>query len=153
MDAREFVLTKHLKAHDSELFCKRAGLEGPHCVYRKVTRWDEVPVDGGTLKYSRPSQEFIFALTEDWTLNGKPTEWGIEPVLDRIKHGDLWNRPHLVEDLIGSYERASETKARHLSSQTEDFLKDFRPQFAKAFNDINTSTLEKVDSRRKKNGS
>ena len=153
MDAREWVLTKHLKAHDGELFCRRAGLAGPYCVWRKAVRWESHGMpDGSIIHYSRPSKHFCFALTDDWQFAGKPRDWGIEPVIQKAKRSHYSRADQEFEELLKHNESVQESKNRDLSSKTEDFLKDFRRPFAQAFNHVNTSTLEKIDLRRKRNG-
>lgn len=152
MDAREWVLTKHLRAHDSELYCRRHPGSGVYCVYRKAVRWEDYLWEGGILRFSRPSKNLCFALTDTWQITGKPIDWGIEPVLERAKETHFSRNEERIEELIRSYQRAEESRARQLSNEAECFLTDFRRQFARTFNDINTSTLEKVDRRRQFNG-
>lgn len=152
MDSREWTLTKHLKAHDSELFCKKVALDGPYCVYRKATQWESFEMEGSVVHVSRPSMNLCFALTDTWNFKGKPVDWGIEPVIQRAKETHFSRGDQVMKELINSYEENSKSKDRALKSKTEDFLKDFRGSFAKTFDDVNTSTLEKNDSRRKQDG-
>ncbi len=143
---RHKVLTKHLKAHDRELYCAK---NNNHilCVYRNGYRSEVYDVDGHTIVYNRPSPHYIFALTDTWSTNGKSVDWGIEPILARIKAGDLWNNPKFVEDLIASYELDEKTREKDQRNNIESFLLDFRRQFAKTFSDVNTSTIKKKDRR------
>ncbi len=152
MDAREWVLTKHLKAHDAELFCRKNDRAGVYCVYRRAIRWDTYEWEGSFLRVSRPSRDLCFALTHNWQITGVPVDWGIEPVLERAKETHYSRNAEVTEELIRSYEKSEESRKRHFKSETEAFLLDFRRQFGRTFNDINTSTLAKVDSRRKADG-
>ncbi len=150
MDAREWEMTKHLRAHDKDLICRRSGLDGPYCVLQKSQAWDSYQLgEGATLTYSRPTFNLVFALTDTWTKQGKPRNWGIEPVIQRVKEHRFERHEEQLRELEASYAKAKEASAKDLSNTSEAFLRDFRSQYAKATNDINTSTLEKVDLRRK----
>ena len=92
----------------------------------------------------RPNHFFILALTKDWRFNSEECEWGLLPIQNRLKEIDLWNRD-LASEIIQQEEKFSEIKSRQMRSQTEDFLKEFRRPFARAFNDVNTSTMAKKD--------
>lgn len=152
MDAREWEMTKHLKAHDADLVCRRSGLDGPYCILQKSTTWDSYQFGAASLTYSRPTYNLVFALTDTWTKQGKPRDWGIEPVIQRIKEHRFERHAEQFQELMKADAKAKESSAREQSNKSEAFLRDFRRQFAKATNDINTSTLEKVDLRRKKHG-
>jgi hypothetical protein len=140
-------ITRELKNHDSQLYCDWGGA-GRLCVYRKSTRWESYYLDeDAVLSVARPTPHFIFALTENWSLKGEPKDWGVEPILARLKAIDLWNRD-LAEEIIQNTEKETESLARDRRNNTESFLLDFRKQFAKTFDDVNTSTLAKKDKRR-----
>lgn len=148
---REKSLTQKLKAYDRELLVRR-NEKGILCVYRKSNMFDRFDFRGKKLYVSRSFDQYIMALTDNWNTLGTPVDWGIEPLLCRIKAMDLWANPQISAELITSYEKAEETKKRDLGNNVESFLRDFRRQFAKATNDINTSTLNKLDKRRIPNG-
>ncbi len=135
-----------VKSHDSKLYCNR-NAEGKLCIYRESYRWEHHFIDGVSVHFARPTPHFIMALTHNWHMHGQSVEWGFEPILARLKAMDLHNR-NLAEDLIKNYDKAEVTKQRDASNKNEDFLREFRPQFAKTFADINTSTLKKVDRRK-----
>ena len=140
---REKSLTKKLKAYDRELLVKRHE-SGVLCVYRKSNMFDRMDFNGKKLYVSRAFDQYIMALTDNWSTNGNPVDWGVEPLLCRIKAMDLWANPQISAELINSYQIAEETKKRDHKNNVESFLRDFRSQFAKATNDINTSTLSKT---------
>lgn len=135
-------ITAQVKLRDRELYCER-DKEGKLCVYRKSLRWEIYRLKNGiALQFARPAPHFIFALTHNWAMNGRPVDWGIEPILARLKAIDLWNRD-LASDIIAEEEKTLESAARARTNSTESFLLDFRKQFARTFNDVNTSTLAK----------
>lgn len=57
---------------------------------------------------------------------------------------DLWRDDTFVEKLIAQTEKNKESRDRDRRNSVESFLYEFKSQFQKATNDINTSTLEKV---------
>lgn len=131
---RAETLTKHLKRHDCELFAS-CGPTGVVFVCRNNRGKPHEP-------------HFIFALTDNWSMKGEPRDWGIEPVLNRIKAMDLWRDDSFVENFIKEHDKKTESDDRARRSDMESFLIEFRRQFARATNDINTATMQKIDSRR-----
>lgn len=141
-------ITKTIKHHDALLYCERSK-EGKLCVYRKSNRVESFRLDDekSVLHFVRPAPHFVFALTHDWKLSGQEVDWGLEPIMARLKAIDLWNRD-LAGECIRGEEKRLESLARDRQNNVESFLLDFRRQFQKTFNDVNTSTMEKKDSRR-----
>lgn len=134
MSEKARVMTKHLRRFDSGLFCKKIPKNGAYGVYQKTV--------SGT--------HLILPLTDNWRWEGRPVDWGIEPVLFKLRFGSP--ERDVSDELIKGYQKADESRERDLKRNTADFLGEYRSQFAKATNDVNTSTLEKVDSRRMKHG-
>lgn len=132
------TLTGYLKRYDSELFA----------VCNKPPRIDVYRQNRD--KLSPP--HFIFSLTDTWTASGKPVDWGVEPVIARLRALDLWNSGIGVEHFIEQSEKEKEEELRNFRNNTESFLLDFRRQFAKATDGINTSTLEKLYRKENSHG-
>lgn len=124
-------LDKHLKMHDSLLFVQELK-EGRYDIYRKSQTGSCLP-------------HFIFTVTEDWTVKSRPIEWGIDVVINRIKAHDIWRDDQFIEKLIDNHLQHEESKSRALRNSIESFLYDFRGQFHKATNGINTSNLKKIN--------
>lgn len=120
-------------------------------MYRKGYRLEPYQIGDNVLVDVRSTPHFIFALTDSWKLNGIPCDYGIDPILERIKSIDSWNRL-VAEDLIAGYRKDDEAKDREVDNQNEAFLKDFRREFAKATDGINTASMKKIDKRRLKDG-
>jgi hypothetical protein len=135
---REHRLTKELKKHKSDLICKR-GDDGKLHVYQERGLEDVL----------------VCSLTDDWQTTGEPVEWGLLPILNRLKAHDLASDGgHEFWSWFRDQNRkVDESKERALKNSVESFLMDFRPQFAKATNDVNTANLAKLDKRRIKDGS
>ena len=87
---------------------------------------------------------FIMALTDTWQPTGTPVPWGSEPILNRLRAMDLWRDDTFVERYIADCEKLEKSRERGMRNSIESFLYDFRSQFQKATDSINTSTLNKV---------
>lgn len=146
------VLNKGLRAHDSMLYARRED-NGMVNVYRKGIRWDALEFQGNTLQYVREQPVFVLALTHNWSLTGQPVEWGIEPVISKIKESDFQRTGVLAcDELAKEREKAKELRDRANRNDIAARAYDLRGEFAKATNDINTSSMEKADKRRKYDG-
>lgn len=145
--ARMSKVSQEISHYDRELFCSK--VDGKICIYRKGYRTEVYDIDGETLYSFRPSPHFVFALTHNWKMNGHAVDWGIEPILARLKAMDLWKERTIVDEIIEQSERDSEEKSRDMQNNIESFLIDFRKQFAKTFDHVNVSSLEKKERRRK----
>lgn len=130
---REVRLGQQLRAFDSTLYLNRVGQ-------------DQLQL----MKKSKPADYYILSLTEDWSAKARSVEWGVEPIIARLREIDGHNPDSFVNKMDEMHEKEKQSKDRDLKNKTEDFAKEFRKPFAKAFEGINTSTLEKIDSRRKR---
>jgi hypothetical protein len=130
MDMRVRSLTQHLKAYDANLYAEKRR-DGIICVMRK-----------SGLGLSAP--HFIFPLTDNWKIDGHGVEWGIEVVMNRIKAHDLWRDDTFVERWLADEEKEKASRERAHRNSIEAFLYDFRRQFARATNDINTGSMRKL---------
>ncbi len=141
-------ITKELQKHDSFLY---ADWFRDECIgiYRRSKIYSEPQLlsEGSWIRMARPNPHFVFALTNNWTTTGYRVEWGLEPIMARIKAMDLWNRD-LASELVESYRKDEESTERDGRNNMESFLYEFRDQFAKTFKDVNTSNLKKTDKRR-----
>lgn len=143
-------LTKAVQWHDRELFAQRM-THGRIGIFRQSYRFEHYDFDGMNIIFTKDSPHLIFTLTHNWTANGRPVEWGIEPILARLKAIDLWQNESQVEDMIKGYEKDKESTDRDRDNSIESFLLDFRRQFQKTFNQFNVSGM-KTDNRSKRDG-
>lgn len=140
-------ITEYLKTYDSKLYCA-SSKEGKLCVYRNSTRYESYSLDDDSiLTFARPAPHYIFALTEDWSMKTESVDWGLLPIMDRIRSSDLQQRD-IVGELEKHYEAQEKSNARDRMNKTEDFLHEFRDSFKNTFKDVNTASLEKKDLRR-----
>lgn len=142
-------LTQSLKRFDRRLYCDK-NEEGKLCIYRTSTRWESYFLDdGNVLTVARSAPFFVTALTHNWHINGKSVEWGYLPIVQRLREIDCQSRD-LAEEVIRQQEERDKSRARHERNLLEDGLRERHSKIKKAFSDVNTSTMEKVDRRRRK---
>lgn len=122
-------MERELKSHDSSLFIQESKA-GRFDVYRKSSLGCNPP-------------HFIFSLTDTWQPTGRPVPWGIDIVINRIKAHDIWRDDSFIERWISNHEKEKESEGRAFKNSVESFLYDFRSQFSRATNEINTSLLDK----------
>jgi hypothetical protein len=141
-------ITWEVQKHDPKLYCGESH-NGQLWIFREGYSYREYDVDGVTLHALEPCPYYIMALTDNWSQSGQSVDWGLEPIMARLRSIDGWSRDVYEEDIYQQKERSKEKSERHFANETEAFLKEFRPQFAKAFDGINTSSMDKIDPRRK----
>ena len=136
MDGRAKEVDRLVKGYDKCLFAKRESTGAIH-IYRKLSH---------TRSAATP-YHMVFALTDNWNATGKPREWGLEVIAARLRAVDLWKDHTIVDRIEKDLKDTDESNERTLKNNIESFLKDFRRQFARATNDVNTSSLSKADPR------
>lgn len=146
MDWRVKRLTQELKKHDATLYAVKTNT-GMIQVWRRAEHWAAAELIDGESDHSQPTQ-FITALTDDWKLTGNPVDRGIDPLMWKIQEMDSWSKGSIVDELRKQRERAKEDRKRAQKNENKARAYDMRKEFAQAVNDINTSTIEKVDRRR-----
>ena len=116
-------VTKAVKSYDSKLYCEKSR-EGKLCVYRKSSRIESYDLNGQLIHFVRPAPYFVFALTKDWRLASEPVEWGLVPIVERLRALDLWHRD-LAEESLKSVEAATLSNERAARNSIEGFLHEF----------------------------
>lgn len=127
-------LNRELKNYDGELYVQETQA-GRLDVCRKS-------------KFGMSPPNYIFSLTEDWSARSKPVPWSTDIVMNRIRAHDLWRDDTFVEQWIKQREKEVESQERARKNTIESFLYDFRRQFGRATNEINTSTLSNKENRK-----
>jgi len=146
---RDIRIEQTLKKHDPKLFLSKNGF-GEAQIMRQSTKAVAYEVDGVSLINYESAPHYIISLTEDWTGRTPPCEWGLEAITRKLQEIDGWNSDSLVNKMFEHNEKVDKAKARALQNETEAFVKDWRSDFAKHTSDLLTHSLEKKDSRRKK---
>jgi len=144
--------TRALRRYDRDLFAEK-NRDGVLCVFRLYKRYEPVCVtDDFKFLNLIKAKQFVFALTENWTLLTKPRMWGIDQVLNRIREMDLRANERFFEEMDAAHERADESERRRFKNDTEAFLADNRKQFADAFDSFSgcLHSVSKDEPRKRK---
>ena len=148
MSSRARQITAALKSYDYELYAKE-DYNGVIRIYRKCkemrSEWISYQVPLGVIVRN---DHLVMSLTDTWGSRGQKVDWGILPIMARIKALDLWNSRNLSNEFFEQEEKDEISRERHMRNTTESFLYEFKDQFKKATNDINTSSLNKFDKRK-----
>jgi hypothetical protein len=132
-------ITSYIKRHDPLLFCEKSK-DGKLCIYRKSQRIESYDIDGTIVHFVLPAPYLVLALTDTWNLSGVSKDWGIEPIMNRLRMSDLWTRD-VAKESMESVEKANASKDRAIENHIESYLKDIRKDFAHVTNDIVTGSL------------
>lgn len=149
MKARFKRITSELKKYDRELYCGELP-SGVPAIFRRTVRqevYDLNDEDHSQLTVFKDAPHLVFSLTDNWNVAGAIVDWGIEPILARLKAMDLWQNPKFVESLIDSNEKIQAGQTKDRRNNTESFLYELRDKFKKDWKDINTSNVAKKDKR------
>jgi len=130
MQGRVKDVTRAVKQHDP-------------CLYAQETKPGRIDLYRKNRESLSPPH-YLMSLTHNWQAEGRPVDWGIEPIMHRLRAMDLWRDDNFVEQFVADNEKEEMSRERSRKNNVESFLYDFRKQFQKATNEINTSTLEKV---------
>jgi len=142
-------LNRSLKNYDRELYAEWGLPKGVMGNLMKITDAPLPSIHILRRNQAKPHEpHFIFALTEDWTARSPAREWGIEVVMNRVRAMDLWKDETVLDRFMKDSERIAESEKREQRNSIESFLLEFRKDFARATNHINTSLLPKTDKRR-----
>lgn len=151
MNWRDKRITDVIKSHDPMLFVQTNHF-GTKQILRKNYRFIKYDLDdGSTLLNQVPDHQYIMALTEDWTPKTPNVDWGLLPILKRLREIDGWNSESVKDnDLVKMQEQIDKQKDKALDNKIESFAYEWRDSFKKGFSDINTSNMNKIDKRKLK---
>ena len=148
MDAKLRQISKLLKRYDSDLFPKRF-LDGSMGIMRKRKSYSRYRLQtGSTLWFINYWDDLVIPVTDNWLESGRPVDQGIEPIYWQLLKTDSWRDDGDYDRFCNQRERKKQDRERHWRNEVRALAADCRQDFARATNDINTSTLEKVDRRR-----
>lgn len=128
MDYQLSRLNQVIKSFDRELFAKRVG--------------EQVQIHRKSVQNGDATVHLILALTHNWLAHGKPVEWGLEPILQRLLSMDSWRNDSIYSDMVKDRESAKYWEERERKNNSRAMALDIRKDFAKSTNDINTSTCK-----------
>ena len=148
MIRREQRLNQIVKQYDPYLFIMRGSDEKLY-LHRNVVRWDSYDVDGSVLHCSRLDPVMIMALTDTWTPQGKSVDWGIEPLLMRLKEIDSHRSHEIIDRINMAQELREESAQRKLANNTDSFAREIRTAVKQDFKDYNVSSIANNNRRKK----
>lgn len=125
-------LTQVVRQYDKSLYVKR----NPVAERLEVWRQD-IPRDLFGLALSRrDSDQMVLTITDDWTIKGSPVDWGIEPILWKLKSMDSWRDDSYFDKMVKDRDKVDELKQRRMRNEIRAGAADIRKEIAKATNDI-----------------
>jgi len=145
-------ITRALKRHDRDLFCRYSPAHSCEVVYRTTKRFERVwDAEEFTLSTLKEQYEFVLALTSDWNYSGERRAWGIDQILERVKSMDLAQNERWFEEFEERELALKKSKHRHMENEIEAWAKDSRRAFAKAADDAfgTTVSLDKSEKKRR----
>lgn len=145
---REIRIEQSIRAHDDLLFLNK-NYKGELQIMRKSYRMVPHDLDGKTILVQTPTPHYIMSLTEDWTSKTSPVDWGLEPILRRLKEIDDWGADSSFDRMMKENEHRDNLKKKAFASKTEDVVKEWRKDFKKHTSDILTHSVDKKDPRSK----
>lgn len=150
MNTKLSQIARLLKGYDSDLYPMSA-LDGSLGIMRKKRRWEFFRLsDRAALWFGYDDDQLVLPVTDNWTESGQPVDWGIEPIYWQIQKLDAWRDDGEYERYVKYRQRIKDNKQREHRNEMRALAADCRREFAQATNEINTSTMAKIDKRRAK---
>lgn len=131
MDYRASRLQKELRSYDPQLFVVKAS-NGMLQVWRKP---DSLNLANLYADERPKSAQLILPITDDWTLKGRPVEWGIDPILRKISSMDAWRDDSGYDKFVKRREQAEQERVRVRSNENRARANDLRKDIARVTND------------------
>lgn len=149
MNTKLTQIARLLRRYDSDLRVK-SYLDGALGIVRKRRSFDfyRDHQAGYTLWFARDWEDLVLPITDTWLETGTPVDWGIEPILSKLQQLDGWRDDGDYDRFTRSRERKKQDEIRARRNEFRALAADCRREFAAATNDINTSSLEKLEKRR-----
>ncbi len=133
-------INREIKLYDRQLYAVQS-TTGLIQIMRNNRRWDVYILDGKSLIYGSDSPHLILNLSRDWGHGSDPADWGLEPLVERLRDMDQWRDDSSYDKMVKQRELVDENKKRALKNDMRARALDLRRDFAKATNDINVSNL------------
>jgi hypothetical protein len=149
MDSYQRRVHKLVNEFDKNLVCRR-GPDGVPRVIQQVTDWTLFDLDGTTVAYPVTKDHLVFSLTDNWSGKGKPVEWGLEPIFQKLREISIERRDAQIRELEDEQRKAEELKEKRAMSKFEDIALETRDIYKKTFSDTLLHSVDmKNDVRRK----
>lgn len=135
MDSRVRSVDSLVKRYDGKLLARRDN-KGVIHVYRKRAIADSFRYEDISYVHVFYVDDYVISLTDTWTHEGKPVEWGLEPIWQKFCQMDSWRDDTGFERFCKSREKHEQDKQRQLKNTLRAKAADMRKDFAKATNDL-----------------
>lgn len=135
MDWRVRRINKLLKEYDKQLYCRRDAAGTIH-VYRKAVRFVHFKWRGQKYAHASFYDQYIISLTDNWFHDGKPVDWGLEPIWRKFLQMDSWRDDTGYDRWAKSRDKYHEDQDRMRRNEFRAIAADMRKDFAKATNDF-----------------
>ena len=136
MDSKVEAINRELKRLDEKYFCRRSERGTVYIAKREAFAL-------------RSPYSLCFALTDDFTLKGKPIDFGIVPIIQKIRFGDDPDKAFAEMDRLAEEEENSKRKAA--ASSAHEIADRMHWDARRAWSDINTSCMDKKKEPRNGN--
>ena len=147
---QETRLTGVVKRHDPKLFVNKDDF-GRMNVWRESYELRPYFVNNATVYCLESAPHYIMSLTHDWQMTGKPCEWGVDPLLNRLRAMDTWSATSFVNaEMEDVNAKIDQSKQRDMNNKLEAAAYESHAVFKKTFSDVNVASMNKIDKRRKK---
>lgn len=151
MSHRARRVSDTVRAYDQMLFAKEEIVNGKSIIsiFRKCKEWRKEALSYGVyvdVLFENPYR--VMSLTDTWGIRGNKVDWGLIPIVERLRALDLWNSGPGIQEMFAQHEKEKKSSERKKRNDIESFLYDFHSSFAEATKDINTSNMNKIDKRR-----
>jgi len=145
---RETRIEQTIQAHDHLLFLNK-NYKGELQIMRRSFSMVPHDFDGVTVYVRTPTPHYIMSLTEDWTGRTRSVDWGLEPIIRRLKEIDDWGGESAFDRMLKENERRDALKKKSFASLTEDVAREWRKDFKRHTEDILTHSVDRKDPRSK----
>lgn len=105
--------------------------------------WEAYEFQGVKIVYSKPVLKWATSLTHNWSASGRPVDWGIDHIVNRINSIDREKFYSFYDEMNRKREEDVKLQERARKNEYRAIAADMRRDFAKATNDVNTSTIDK----------
>ncbi len=140
---REHRLTQVVKEYDPKLFVKSDETGKMHLI-RKTTRMERISFNGQSVLCSRPDYQSIFSLTDNWLSSGTAVDWGIEPIMARIREIDSHRSGEILDRINAAADEVAVEKKREVDRKSDRIAREMLDPIRKDFADYNMSSRIKT---------
>lgn len=135
MDSRVRSIGRLVREYDSKLLARRDA-KGVIHIYRKKQRADTFDYEGQSYVHTYNVDDYVISLTDTWIHDGRPVEWGLEPLWQKFCQMDSWRDDTGFAKFCESRERYERDRERQSRNTLRAQAADARRDFAKATNDL-----------------